>query len=331
MSAFQRDRQPTVVVTDCDHHSLDPERKIIAEAGIAFRRLFCATADDVAEQATDADVILNQYAPVTGDVLDTLPNCKAVIRYGVGVDNVDVEAAARRGVWVVNVPDYGIAEVADHTLALLLDVLRGVSRLDRDIRSGHWDYEAVKPLRRLSTLTLGVVGCGRIGSAVVQRARAFGTRVLVCDLTPASPPLLEQGAAQVPLAQVLEEADALSLHLPLTESTHHLIGAEELAAMRPGAVLINTARGGLVDQAALVEALETGRLAGVGLDVLEREPPDPSSPLIGRPDVVLTPHSAWYSEESFKALKLEVAREAVRVLSGERPRSPVNEPRWTRP
>ena len=313
-----------VVITDCDHDTVDPERAVLKGHEVELRRLQCRTPEEVAAQAGDADVLINQYVAITAEALEALPRCRLVVRYGVGVDNVDVEAAARRGVWVANVPDYGRDEVADHTLALALAVLRGVVVLDRSVRDGVWDLEAARPLHRLATLTYGVVGCGAIGRAVARRAAGLGMRVLGYDIPQvrSGPPI-----ERVPLEGLLEAADVVSLHAALTPESHHLIGAAALGRMRPTAFLVNTARGGLVDAAALLAALDAGALAGAALDVLEGEPPDELGWRLARhPRVVATPHAAWYSEEAFHTLKTEVAREALRVLEGGRPRSPVNRP-----
>jgi D-3-phosphoglycerate dehydrogenase len=313
-----------VVITDCDHDSIDPERQVLDGHDVELRLLQCRTAGEVAERAGDADVLVNQYVPITAAVLDALPRCRLVVRYGVGVDNVDTEAAAGRGVWVANVPDYGRDEVADHTLALAMALLRGVAVLDRAVRAGGWELEPARPLRRLATLTWGVVGCGAIGSAVAGRAAGLGMRVVGYDLdrVRSAPPI-----QRVPLEELLDSADLVSLHAALTPASHHLIGAAALARMRPSAYLVNTARGGLVDGAALLAALDAGELAGAALDVLEREPPDELGwKLVRHPRVVATPHAAWYSEEAFLTLKREVAREALRVLEGGEPRSPVNRP-----
>jgi D-3-phosphoglycerate dehydrogenase / 2-oxoglutarate reductase len=313
-----------VVITDCDHDSIDPERSVLDGHDVELRRLQCRTPEEVAAQAGDADVLINQYVPITAEVLDALPRCRLVVRYGVGVDNVDVEAAETRGVWVANVPDYGRDEVADHTLALALSVLRGVVVLDRSVHAGSWDLEPVRPLRRLSRLTWGVIGCGAIGTAVAGRAAGLGLRVLGYDVAEVrSDPPIER----VPLEELLSRSDLVSLHAALTRDSHHLIDADALARMRPTAWLVNTARGGLVEGAALLAALEAGALAGAALDVLETEPPDDLGWRLARhPRVVATPHAAWYSEEAFHTLKTEVAREALRVLEGDRPRSPVNSP-----
>ncbi len=317
---------PLVVITDCDHPDVDPERSVLEAAGTELRLARCRTSEDVAEAAQEADAIIVQYAPVDEAALRALPRCRAVVRYGVGVDTIDVEAATRLGKWVVNVPDYGTEEVSDHALALLLGLLRGVVTLDRAVRDGRWDDSADGPLRRVSTRTVGVLGCGRIGSAFARKAKGAGLRVQAHDPAGVPDELASAGIESVDLDVLLETSDAVSLHLPLTPETHHVIDAHALARLPAGACVVNTSRGGLVDGAALLDALERGHLAGAALDVLESEPPEPGDPLVHHERVVVTPHAAWYSEESARALKTEVAREAVRVLEGERPRSPVNEP-----
>ena len=314
-----------VVVTDCDHATLDPEQAVLNAAGIGFRREQCRTAADVISRSAGARVLINQYSPITAEVLDALPTVELVVRYGVGVDNVDVEAATRRGVWVANVPDYGTDEVADHALALALALLRGVTVYDRSVRAGGWEYQDARPLRRLSELTFGVVGCGAIGQAVAARAAAFGPRVIGADVLDGRPP---GPIERVELAELLAVSDVISLHATLDADSRGLIGEQALAACKPTAVVVNTARGGLIDTTALLAALDAGAIAGAALDVLDPEPPDAATreALDRHPRVILTPHAAWYSEESFVQLKTEVAREAVRVCQGGPPRSPVNRP-----
>jgi len=320
-------RSVNVVITDCDHDNIEPELRVFGEAGYGVRLAECKTAEDVIREAAEADAIVVQYAPVGEDVLEALERCRVVVRYGVGVDTVDTQAAARLGVWVANVPDYGTEEVSDHALALMMNLLRGVGRLDRAVRSGTWDVREARPLRRVRSLTLGVVGCGRIGSAFARKAAPLGLRVLGYDPAPIPEDLVrEYGVQPTGLDELFAEADVVSLHLPLTEETRHLIGPEALRKMKPGAYLINTARGSLVDGEALLRALDGGELAGAALDVLETEPPEAGDALVGHERMIVTPHAAWYSEESFETLKTEAAREVVRVLSGGRPRSPVNEP-----
>jgi D-3-phosphoglycerate dehydrogenase len=320
----------TVVVTDCDHGTMAPEAGVLDAAGVPWRLEQCRTAADVAERAKDAAALINQYAPITAEVLDALPGCRLVVRYGVGVDNVDVAAAAERGVWVANVPDYGTEEVADHALALALTLLRGIPALSASVRAGRWDYRVAQPLRRLSTLRFGVVGCGAIGSVAGRLAAGFGMDVVGVDVA-AGRPVAGSPIRPVTLAELAATSDVVSLHVPLTHATEHLVDDAFLAAVKPSAVLVNTARGGLVDGQALLAALDDGRLAGAALDVLEVEPPDDvGRRLAAHERVVVTPHVAWYSEESFVSLKTEVAREAVRVLAGRPPRSPVNTPQEVR-
>ena len=315
-----------VVVTDCDHGTMAPEAQVLDAAGVPWRLEQCRTAADVIERAAGAAVLVNQYAPITAEVLDALPDVRLVVRYGVGVDNVDVAAATERGVWVANVPDYGTSEVADHAVALALTLLRGIPALSASVRGGEWEYRVARPLRRLSTLRFGVIGCGAIGSVAGQRAAAFGMDVVGVDVDDRRPD--PDGAIRrVSLDELVATSDVVSLHLALTPATAHLVDDAFLRRVRPGLVLVNTARGGLVDGAALLAALDDGRVGGAGLDVLEAEPPDETGRRLAAHDrVIVTPHAAWYSEESFVSLKTEVAREAVRVLTGEPPRSPVNRP-----
>ena len=315
-----------VVITDCNHDNIDPEEKVFAEAGIEVRLAQCKSASDVIEEAREAEAVISQYAPIDEAVLAALERCRVVVRYGVGVDTIDVEAASRHGVWVANVPDYGVEEVSDHALALAMNLLRGISRLDRSVRSGEWDVSVVRPLRRVRGLTLGVIGCGRIGSALARKASRLGLRVIAFDKVPVPGELVGEGVETVGFDELIAASDIVSLHVPLSEETRHMIGEEQLRRMKPGAYLVNTARGGIVDQAALLRALDEGEISGAALDVLENEPPDEDDLFVSHDRVLLTPHAAWYSEESYETLKTEAAREVVRVLSGERPRSPVNEP-----
>ena len=251
------------MITDCDHDNIEPEQSVFAEAGFDVRLAECETASDVIEQAPDADALINQYAPIDETVLANLKRRRVVVRYGVGVDTVDVEAATRHSLWVVNVPDYGTEEVSEHAFALLLNLLRGVGRYDRAVRSGEWEYSAVRPLRRLRTLTVGVIGCGHIGADFARKVGCLGARVLGYDAARVPEELVHDGVVEpADLAELLARADAVSLHAPLTEQTRHLIGTEQLRLMKPGAYLVNTSRGGLVDQAALLRALDEGEIAG---------------------------------------------------------------------
>ena len=312
-----------VVITDCDHADIEPETKVATDRGLELVLAQARTPDEVVAAAADADAIVVQYAPITDDVLARLPRLRAIGRSGVGVDTVDVTAATARGIAVCNVPDYGTDDVSDHAIALAVSLARGIVRLDRGVRAGIFGLEQVKPLHRISTRTFGVLGLGRIGRATARKAHSLGYTVLGSD--PLHPPGgTVDGIAVVSPDDLLGGSDVVSLHVPLGADTHHLIDGAALARMRPGAVLVNTCRGGVVDTAALVDALRTGRLAGAGLDVFESEPLPADSPLLRLSTVVLTPHAAWYSAESYRELKRRVLENVADVCAGRRPRDMVN-------
>jgi D-3-phosphoglycerate dehydrogenase / 2-oxoglutarate reductase len=312
---------PLVVVCGLDHVNLAEEQEVFGKAGVRLQTVIARTEAEYLERCGDADGLLIQYGAVTRRVLEGLPRVRVLVRYGVGVDGIDLAAATDHGVPVVNVPDYGTDEVANHAVALLLALARKLTRLDRQTRSGGWDVFRVGAVTRLAGQTVGIFGCGRIGSAVARKLSGFDVRLLGCD------PYIERfpaGVQPVPFERLLGESDYITIHCPLTGETRHAFDAESLGRMRPTAVLINTARGGIVDTDALVGALQEGQLAGAGLDVLDREPIDPESPLLRMEQVIVTPHAAWYSEEGRSDLKRRAAEEAVRVLRGERPRHCVN-------
>ncbi len=305
-----------IVITDCDHADVEVERRAAAEAGVDLRLEQCRAEDDVVARCADADGLLVQYAPITARVLDALPRLRVVSRYGVGVDTVDVAAAGRRGVLVANVPHYGTEEVSDHAVALLLSVARATARLDASVRAGRWDTGAAMPLHRIAGRLLGVVGFGAIGRAVARKAKALGYRVVAYEVTAEPGGTADDGTSFVTLDELVEQAHAVSLHVPYLPATHHLINESRLRRMRPDAVLVNTARGGLVDTAALVRVLDEGHLAGAALDVLETEPPTPDDPVVRHPRIVVTPHAGWYSEESVTVLKQTCVRNALDALQG---------------
>lgn len=313
-----------IVITDCDHEAIDEERGTAAENGVDLVLARCRTEDEVIEAAHGADGILVQYAPVTDRVLRALPGLRAVGRYGVGVDTVDVDAATAHGVAVCNVPDYGTEDVSDHAVALALALVRGVVQLDRGLRAGEHVLTPVKPLHRVKDLVFGVVGMGRIGTATAVKARALGFTVLGCDPNLSDRATPGEGISAVEFDALLERSDVISLHVPLDPTTHHLIDDAALARAKDGAVLVNTCRGGVVDTAAVVRALRSGRLKGAGLDVFEEEPLPSDSPLVELPNTVLTPHAAWYSEESSSELKRRTIENVVDVCAGRTPRNILN-------
>jgi D-3-phosphoglycerate dehydrogenase / 2-oxoglutarate reductase len=272
------------------------------------------------------DVVgLLSFEPVTADDLAALPKVRVVATPSVGFDHVDVEAATARGVWVCNVPDYCIEEMADHSIALLLALARGVVELDRSVREGGWDHRAAGRLGRLADVRLGIVGYGRIGRAVAARALALGMDVVAFDPLLEPDAIASTGVQPASLEELLRSSTAVTLHAPLTPDTEHLLGARELALLPEGAYVLNVARSGPIDSEALLAALAAGRLGGVALDVLEVEPPDAAAPAPQVPRLVVNPHAGWYSEEAEEAAPRR-ATEAVRdVLEGRVPANPVNE------
>lgn len=313
----------TIVITDCDQ-DISIERDLAAEFGVELVLHQCKTEEDVIAAAAGADGILVQYAPITSTVLDALPDLKGIGRYGVGLDTVDVSAATSRRVAVCNVPDYGIEDVSDHAIALALTVARATAQYDRRVRRGEYSMHGVQALHRVSTRVFGVVGLGLIGSAAARKALGLGYTVIGYDPLREPGTVTADGVSVVELNELLSHADVVSLHIPLMPSTHHFIDDAALALMKDGAVLINTCRGGVVDSDALARALADGRLAGAGLDVFEEEPLPATSPLLELETVVLTPHVAWYSEESYVELKRRTLENVIEVLNGRRPRNIVN-------
>jgi D-3-phosphoglycerate dehydrogenase / 2-oxoglutarate reductase len=315
-----------VLLTDFTWEAPVVER---ATYGAAGHELVVAPAGDEASLCAAAEgcaAITTCYAKVTARVIEAAgPGLTHVARYGVGVDNIDIAAATARGVLVTNVPDYCIDEVSDQAVAMMLDLGRRTTALDRSMRAGAWAPQAAGLIYRLRGRTCGVIGLGRIGSATAAKAAAFGLRVIAHDpyLTPEQ--AAARGARLVDLPTLLAESDYISIHAPLTEETRHIVNQETLAQMKPTTYLVNTARGPLVDNDALVAALREGRIAGAGLDVQEGEPLPTTHPLYALDNVLLTPHVAFYSEESLVDLQRRVAEEVVRVLAGEPPRNPVNQ------
>ena len=320
-----------VVITDAEYADERIEAEVLGKVpgGAALIRAQCRDGHGLAEIAADADGLLSQYCPLGADALAALGRCRVISRYGVGSDTVDVAAATARGICVCNVPDYCVDEVSDHALALLLAWARRVAALDRGVRAGEWDYRAAGPIVRLRGRTLGLVGFGRMARALAAKAGPLGLRILAHDPLLA-PEAVRAGGAEpaATLDDLLAAADFVSIHVPLGEGTRGLIGEAALRRMRPGAVLINTARGAIVDEVALARALREGWIAGAALDVLAHEPPGPAHPLMGLPNVILTPHVAWYSEESEAELRRKAAQNVADVLSGRRPTYLVNPGAW---
>ncbi|RMF85515.1 MAG: C-terminal binding protein [Nitrospinota bacterium] len=313
-----------VLVTDYIFPNLEPERTVLEAIGAEVIAAQCRSAEEVMTLGAEVDGILNQAVRLDSRVMPALKRCKVIVRYGVGVDNVDVEAATRHGIYVCNVPFYATREVADHTLALLLSLVRKVSLMDRAVRSGRWDYKLSQPIRRLEGSVLGIVGLGNIGRAVARRAQGFGLRVIAYDPYLDDAVFQHLGVERVDFPTLLQQSDYVSLHTPLTPETHHLFNRAVFQQMKRGAILVNAARGPVVNETDLYEALQQGWLAGAALDVMEKEPPGKESPLFTLDNVLITPHMAWYSEEAGADLQRLAAEEVARVLQGNPPLSPVN-------
>jgi len=309
---------PTLVcLTDYGFKSIETERRIIEATGAELRTGQCKTAEEVLALARDADVILAQWAPLNSQVITGLTRCRGIVRYGIGVDTIDLTAAKSRGIAVANVPDYCIDEVADHSMALALALVRQLGTTDRHLREGEWKITPPLPMPALRHMTFATAGFGRIARAVLQRAAAFGCRLAAYD--PFVPPdaFSHAGVERLDADALFSEADILSLHLPLTAETRHFVDSCRLAQMKSHAVLVNTARGGLIDSSALAAALALGRPALAGLDVFEKEPLEMDHPLRGRANALLTSHTAWFSNESVLELQRLAAEEVARCVRAE--------------
>lgn len=275
--------------------------------------------------AKDADAVLVTLQRVTGDVLDAMPRVRVIGRAGTGLDTIDLEAATARNVWVTYVPDYGVDEVSTHAISLLLAQARNIVSLVNATRQGQWRTNGGRVIHRLKGQTLGVIGFGRIGQAAAEKGKGLGLDVIVYDPFLNEEAVKRLGARAVDLDTLARESDFITLHTPLLDSTHKIINAEFLAKMKPTAYLVNTARGPLVDETALLEAVRSGKIAGAALDVLDEEPVKPDNPLLQEERILVTPHSAWYSEEAKRDMRQRCVEDVVRVLRGERPQRPANQ------
>lgn len=301
------------------------EKKVFREENATFIVTYFKDAEDLRTIVRDADILMFNDAMISADIIDALENCKMIIRYGIGNDNVDLEAAGKKGIYVCNAPSYGTYDVAEHTMALLLSVTKHIPLADKCARTGKWSADHVGQVRRLCGKTLGLVGFGRIARKVAARARAFEMDILVFDPYVDAAAAEAAGARLVDFPTLLSDSDYITLHSPLTEETRHMMGMAQFKKMKKDAVLINTGRGGLVNENELIFALLSGEIAGAALDVFEAEPIAPSSKLLHMDNVVLTPHVAWNSFEGTQDLHKEVTDNVVRVLHGERPINIVNE------
>ncbi|MCI8558776.1 MAG: C-terminal binding protein [Lachnospiraceae bacterium] len=312
-----------VIITDCDHESMDIEEKIFADAGIEMELKQAFSEDEVIEQCQDGDIFIVQYANITEKVMDHCPKLKYVVRYGVGVDTVDVPAATSRGIQVGNVPDYGMNEVADHAIALALALSRKIVKMDAFTKDEKWDYIESIPVHRFSEQTVGVVGLGRIGRNFAKKMNGLGFRVIGTDPYFHATRETEEYLTAVSMDEVIEQSDIISLHCP-ADGNKDLFNEETFKKMKNTAVLINVARGGIINENDLEQALTKGEIGGAALDCMVGEPVGTDSPLFKHKNVIVTPHMAWYSEEAAKELKRKVAEESVRFAKGEPIHYPIN-------
>jgi D-3-phosphoglycerate dehydrogenase len=315
--------KPLIAVTDSVFPSLDPAMVALKRLDPEVRMAKSGAAEDILAVARDADAILVTYAKLPGDLLRQLTRCKAIGRFGLGVDNIDIPAATACGITVTYVPDYCLHEVSDHAMALLLALARKIPMSDRLVQAGRWEMPAVVPIRRLHGQVLGLVGFGNIPRALAPKAKAFGMRVVTHDPYVSRDVLTTAGVDNLSFDELLATSDYVSVHAPLLPATRGLFNAQAFAKMKKGALLINTARGPLIDEAALIAALDSGRLGGAALDVVAVEPLAKDSALKGRDNVILTPHTAFYSVEALEELQTKCASDVARVLSGETPVYPV--------
>lgn len=313
-----------VAVTDSTFPNLDLATQVLSEIDAELRLAKGTTPEEILAVARDADGLLVTYAKVPAQVIEQLTRCKVIARFGIGVDSVDIDAATRAGIMVTNVPEYCEDEVSDHAMALLLSLVRKIPYANRTTHGGKWSMPAVVPIHRIRGKCLGLIGFGKIPRLVAVKAQAFGLRVQTYDPFITAEVTDKLGVKCVSLSELLGSSDYISIHAPLTPDTHRMFNKEAFQKMKRGALLVNTARGPLVDVEELVDALDAKLIAGAGLDVLPEEPPAANSRLLGRDDVILTPHTGFYSEESMVDLQTKAAQQVALVLSGKEPRYPVN-------
>lgn len=313
-----------VVLTDYEWPDLEIEQSILSKIGAEFVPAHCVSEDEVIGIARDADAIITEYAPLTRRVIEQLEHCKIISMNAAGYDNVDVKAATKAGILVVNCPDYCYDEVADHTMALLLACVRGIVRFDRKIQEKVWDFSSAGRIDRIKGSTLGLLGFGGNARSIAKRARAFGMRVIAFDPYVSDEIFKRKGVNRVTFEAIFVESDFISINLPRTPETINLISQKELSLMKNSAYIVNTSRGSILDEKALFSALQQGIIRGAATDVMEKEPPDFENPLFSCDNLIITPHAAFYSEEALADVRTRAAQQVVRVCEGKWPKPIVN-------
>src|SRR5262245_30882370 len=318
--------RPVIAVTDNVFPTLDPAKAALARLDPELRMAKSGSPDDILAVARDADAILVTYAKLPAELVRALTRCRVIGRFGLGVDNIDLPAAKEKGITVTYVPDYCLQEVSDHAMAMLLALARKIPLSNQLVQTGRWEMPAVVPIYRLEGRVLGLIGFGNIPRKLVPKAQAFGLRVITHDPYAAPDLAKSMGVDNVSFDELLGASDYISVHAPLTPQTRGLVNAAAFAKMKKGVLIVNTARGPLIDEAALVQALDSGQVGGAALDVLATEPPPKDFALIGRDNVILSPHTAFYSVDALNELQTKAASDVARVLSGEKPVYPVKMP-----
>ncbi len=320
----------SVLVTENRFDTYEIEREVLAGTGAEVVVKDCRTRAELLEAVAYADAALVNLQRYDAEVINSMKRCRIISRYGIGYDNVDISTAADRGIWVANVPDYGAeVPVSEHAVALLLSCIRKIPLMNQSVKNGLWNMQIYRPVHTVQGKRLGIIGYGNIGRAVAAKMAAFGlAQILIYDPFIDTLPSVNCPCRRVDdLAQLLAESDYITVHTPLTDLTRGMIGSEEIGRMKDGVIIINTARGGIINEAALIEGLQSGKVAGAGIDTLEEEPLSPDSPLKALPSVILTNHVGFYSEESLARMRKTAAENVREVLNGGPPVFPVNRPR----
>ena len=312
-----------VLITDPYHQNFHIEKEILAEINAEVFVGHCKTEEDVIKIGSNMDGLLVSYIPIGKKVIENLHKCKVIVKYAVGVDNIDLEAATLKKIFIANVPRYCVKEVSTHTIALLLNLVRKISKYDQSVKRGCWDPLVGNPIFRMENRVLGIIGFGNIGKKVVQKIRPFGLSILVYDPVITEKTISKYGGKKVDLNTLLNQSDYISLHCPLNKYTKHLIDLREIEIMKKGVFIINTSRGEIINQKALYKALQDGKIAGAALDVLEKDPPL-FADTMNSDKIIYTPHVAWNSVEAERELRKSAAQEVKRVLEGGKPLNIVN-------
>lgn len=315
-----------VLFTDYQYESIDQELKILSETGAQIIDLQKDKSLTLPDAVRTADAIIVQYAEITADLIGKMEQCKMIVKYGIGVNNIDVAAATEKGIYVCNVPDYGIDEVSNSAVAMMLALHRKLPASRAALRNNDWSYNSMLPIKRLAGSTLGLVGLGRIPAMVAKKMQGFGLDIIAYDPYIDSARADELNVKLVDFETLYTCSDIISIHCALTDETRHMFNAAVFKRMRKNAILINTARGPVIKEQDLIEALRAGDIAGAGLDTFESEPIDAHNPLLQMENVICTPHVAWYSEDAIKNVQRSAAEEAARVITGNNPLNPVNKP-----